>query len=785
MVNISPDSRIIYVKMKITAKKPANRDASIATKRLSPADSKRILLHILANSVPYIAVCSSDRYTNQNMTKCTCLISALIFSLCAVVEADESPAIYLDPNQPTDKRVDDLISKMTLAEKAISLFHNSPGVERLHIPRWDGWNQCLHGVWSKQATTLFPASIAAAATWDPALVHEEANALSDEGRALYNTGAQGPQGPCGLVYRAPVINISRDPRWGRIQECYGEDPYLTSQLGVAYVKGLQGDDPKYLKVAATLKHYAVNNQETNRLSLSADVPERMLYEYWLPHFKACIVDGQAQSIMAAYNSINGVPCIANKLLLTDILRNDWGFKGFVVCDLTGVKHLMDGHHITNKPEEAVAAAILAGCDYDDEQYRDSIPTAVKDGLIKEADVDNALRRVMTVAMRLGVFDPPGSNPFSKIPGSVIDSPEHRQLSLKLEQQSIVLLSNPNHILPLDKSKLKNVAVIGPEAEHPEYGDYFFYGTDLKKVTPLQGITDRLGLSVQIASAQGCGVLGRADPVEIAKAVRAAQQADVAILFLGTSLRIESEDRDRHELGLPPQQEQLLEAVCNANPKTVVVLMNAGPLSVSWARDHAAAVVEGWFPGEEGGHAIADVLLGAVNPGGKLPYTVYESTADIPPQTEYDITKGFTYMYFGGKPVFPFGYGLSYTQFAYSNFAIASHELPTSGTMDVSVDVKNIGDVGGDEVAQLYIHQEKCSVPQPIKKLVGFSRVHLAPGESQAVHLKISAQQLSFYDVDSKKFAVEPGTFDVMVGSSSADIRATDKFDVGQRLAFQR
>ena len=698
----------------------------------------------------------------------------LLVVLSVTANAQEPPAIYLDPTQPIDKRVDDLISKMTLPEKAISLFHNSPGVERLHIPRWDGWNQCLHGIWSNSPTTLFPASIAAAATWDPDLIHTEANALSDEGRALYDAHARGPQGPCGLVYRAPVINISRDPRWGRIQECYGEDPYLTSQLGVAYVKGLQGDDPNHLKVAATLKHFAINNQETNRKSLSAELPERMMYEYWLPHFRACVVDGKAQSIMAAYNSINGVPCIANKLLLTDILRGQWGFDGFVVCDLTGVRYLMSGHHLTTKPEEAVADAILAGCDYDDEEYRDAIPLAVKDGLIKEADVDKALQRVLRVAMKLGVFDPPGSSPYSKIPASVINSPEHRELALKVEHESIVLLTNPDHILPLDKSKLKTVAVIGPAAETPEYGDYFNYRTALEKVTPLQGMTDRLGSGVQIVSAQGCGILGDANPDEIAKATTAAQQADVAILFLGTSLKVESEDRDRRELGLPPQQEQLLEAVCNANPKTIVVLTNAGPLSVSWARDHAAAVMEAWFPGEEGGHAIADVLLGTVNPGGKLPYTVYESTADIPPQTEYDITKGFTYMYFAGKPVFPFGYGLSYTQFAYSNLAVAAQK---DGATTVTVDVRNTGSVAGDEVAQLYIHQEKCSVQQAIKKLVGFERVHLDPGQTQTVHLNITPRQLSFYDVNTKRFVVEPGTFDVMVGSSSDDIRAKDHFDV--------
>jgi beta-glucosidase len=297
---------------------------------------------------------------------------------CAVTGATAAePPLYLNPAQPIDKRVDDLVGRLTLEEKALMLYHNAPGIERLHVPAWGGWNQSIHGVWSKRPTTLFPVPIAMAATWDPGLIREVSTAISDEARALYHSGADGPHGKHGLVYRAPVINLSRDPRWGRIQECYGEDPYLTSRIGVAYVQGLQGDDPKYLKVAATLKHFAVNNQEQGRLSLSAHVPERMLMEYWLPHFKACVVEGRAQSLMAAYNAIDGTPCAVNRRLLTDILRDQWGFDGFVVSDLGGIGHLMTGHHLTNQPQEAVAQALRAGCDLDVEQYRDAIPAAVR------------------------------------------------------------------------------------------------------------------------------------------------------------------------------------------------------------------------------------------------------------------------------------------------------------------------------------------------------------------------------------------------------------------------
>jgi beta-glucosidase len=706
-------------------------------------------------------------------------LGLLIFTP-AMMSADDlaSPdasSVYLNPNAPLEDRVQDLISKMTLQEKAAELCHFTPANERLHIPAWGGWNQGLHGVWSKKPTALYPVSIALAATWDSDLVHEEADAISDEARALYNEGAQGLHGKFGLVYRCPVINISRDPRWGRIQECYGEDPVLTGRLGTAYVKGLQGDDPKYLKIAATLKHYAVNNQETDRLKLSATVPERMLYEYWLAHWRECVVEGHPTSLMAAYNAINGTPCAVNHLLLTDILRTQWGFDGFVVSDLDGVKHLMDGHHITDKPEVAVAQALLAGCDYSDIEYSKSIPTAVQQGLITEDVVNTALARVLRVAFRLGVFDPPDMVPYSKIPASVVNSDEHRQLALKAEQEAIVLLSNKQNFLPLNKAALKSVAVIGPAAQEPEYGSY--YGTKPATVGPMEGLQNKLGSGVTVQYAQGCGVVDKADPTLIAQAVDLAKSSDVVMLCLGSNAKVEAETRDRKNLELPGAQEQLLEAVAQANPKTVLVLFNAGPLGLKWAAQNVPAIVEAWYPGEEGGNAVADVLFGDYNPGGKLPYTDYASSDDVPPQTEYDITKGFTYMYFQGKPTFPFGHGLSYTTFAYSNLKLAADKVGNGQNQTLSVDVKNSGQMAGDEIVQLYIHEEKCSVPQPIKKLADFQRIHLDPGETKTVNLTIKPLILSIYDVDKKGFVEEPGTFDALVGSSSGDIRQQAHFDV--------
>lgn len=708
------------------------------------------------------------------MKKSLSLILGVLFFVAALkVQAEQLP--YLDPSQPTEVRIQDLIGRLTLEDKAAILYHKNPANEKLHMPHWAGWNQCLHGVWTKKPTTLFPVPIAMAATWNPGLIQSMADDISDEARALYNADADGLGGKHGLVYRAPVINISRDPRWGRIQECYGEDSYLTGRIGVAYIHGLQGNDPKYLKVAATLKHYAVNNQEKDRLTLSATVPERMLYEFWLPHFKTCIVEGQAQSIMAAYNAINGTPCAMNKLLLTDILRDKWGFQGFVVSDLDGIRHLIKDRHLTAKPEEAVAWALQAGCDYDDEDYRDAIPAAVRQGLVSEEVVNRALTRVLRVAFRLGAFDPPDQIPYSKITTDVIDSSAHRDKALQVARESIVLLSNRSAFLPLDRTKLKSLAVIGPAAQKPETGNYF--GAKPRCISPLDGLKDRLGAGVEVRFAPGCGMLEPANPVEIDQAVEAARGSDVAILFLGTNLKVEAEGRDRGSLNLPGAQEQLLEAVVKANPKTVVVLMNAGPLGVGWAKDNVPAMVEAWYAGEEGGHAIADVLLGDFNPGAKLPYTMYASTDDLPPQDEYDVTKGFTYLYYQGKPLFPFGHGLSYTTFDYDSLQLRQSRIHSQESLSVTASVRNSGKVAGDEVVQLYIHQEKCSVKQPIKKLAAFQKVHLEPGEKKTVELTIKPDSLAIYDVTKHDFVVEPGAFDIMIGASSEDVRLRDKVEV--------
>jgi beta-glucosidase len=720
------------------------------------------------------------------MKKYVLLVAVAACCGVGVAQSTAHPA-YLDPAKPIEQRIADLIGRLTLEEKAAQLNHLNTGIPRLNIPMWGGWNQTLHGVWSKESTTLFPAPIAMGATWDPQLIHTVADAMSDEARALYNAKADGPRSKHGLVYRSPVINISRDPRWGRIQEVFSEDTYLTGRMAVAYVKGLQGEDINHLKVAATVKHFAVNNVETGRQHLSAEVDERNLMEFWLPHWKAAITEAHAQSVMSSYNAINGTADAMNHHLLTDILRTKWGFDGFVTDDLGAValltgtragRNYETGQKVSEDPVEATALAIKAGNDSDDTEFETNIPLAVKRGLLTQRDVDQALTRVLRVGFRLGAFDPPENNPYSKISMSVVRSPEHLALALKVAQESITLLSNRDRLLPLKREDVHSIAVIGPAGD-TDYETGNYYGTPTRKVSALAGLRELVGSKVSVKYEKGAGFVDAADPAAIARAAELARRSDVALLFLGTNLRVEAEGRDRRDLNLPGAQEQLLEAVYAANPKTVLVLMNAGPLAVTWAQDHLPAILDAWYPGEAGGTAIARALFGDDNPGGHLPYTVYASLDGVPPQNEYDVSKGYTYLYFKGLPLYPFGHGLSYTRFEYSHLKLSSGTIAATGQVEVSFDVTNTGDRAGSDVAQLYTHQEHSGVVQPIKSLRAFERVFLQAGESKHIVFKVPASQLAFYDVRTHGFVVEPGAFRVMVGSSSEDIRLRGLLNVAQ------
>jgi beta-glucosidase len=744
------------------------------------------------------------------MRKIVSIAVALILGLPLFASAQ---SVYLDPKQPIDKRVDDLIHQLTSAEKTSLLSTTAPAIDRLKVPAMNGWNQSLHGIVWSQPTTMFPVSINMAASFDPMLIHDVAAAIADEGRAVYNywhtvQGTVEPQARGqavtitadgkriahnGLVYRSPVINMVRDPRWGRIWETFGEDPLLASRITVAYVQGTQGDDPKYLKLATTLKHYAVYDDERDRVKTSNDiVSDRVLKDFYLPQFKAGIMASKATSIMSCYNGINGMPCAENKLLLTQILRDEWGFKGFVVPDSGAVQNLVSAHMKYPTLQVAAAKTILAGSDLDDGSYALALPKALQEGLLTEKNIDESLRRVLTIRFRLGEFDPPDMVPFSKYGPELIDSPAHRKLALRLAQESIVMLANEDHLLPLDRSAIKTIAVIGPFANYAQTGPNYT-GEVSKFVKPLDGIQAKLGSAVNVLYARGSGIVETDDPEKsVAEAVDAAKKADVAVLFVGTNQLLEREGLDRGYLTLPPVQLNLIQKVMAVNPKTVIVLTNGGPISLGGQYSGGGqqpqttrfrTVLDMFWDGEEGGTAIADVLFGDYNPSGRLPYTVYSSDRGLPPMTEYDISKGFTYMYFGGKPLFAFGHGLSYTSFDYSNLKFSPAQVPGSGTVQIQVDVKNTGQRAGDEVAQLYIHNRDSKVFQPRKQLQGFERISLQPGESKTVRFSISVEQLSYWDENKHQYTINPGTFEVMVGGSSDDARQSGSFVVTSEGAW--
>jgi beta-glucosidase len=704
--------------------------------------------------------------------------------------------IYLDPAKPLDDRVDDLIGRLTLAEKVSLLGTTAPAIERLKIPAMNGWNQSLHGIVWTEPTTMFPVPISMAATWNTTLVRDVAAAIADEGRAINNywptvpgkiepTGGQGQNVTVtadgrrlrhnGLVYRSPVINISRDPRWGRIWEAFGEDPWLTSAMTVAYVKGTQGDHPRYLKLAATLKHYAVNNEERDRTKIDVRVSERMLREYFLPHFRAGIVDGGASSIMSSYNSINGTPGAENEFLLKKVLRDEWKFAGFIVPDSGAVERLVTGHRKYSTYEEAAAKTVLVGSDLDNSAYVRYLPGAVAKGLLTERHIDQALRRVLRIRFRLGEFDPPDLVPFKKLGKEEIDSRAHRQLALRAARESIVLLQNRDNFLPLDAAAIKTIAVIGPFADFAQTGPNYtgLYSTFVK---PLDGIKKRVGARTHVLYARGSGIVESDKPeASYAEAVSVAKQADVCVLFVGINEVLEREGIDRNFINLPPVQLQLVRRVIDANPRTAIVLQNGGPVSLvggggpGAAQPPAApAILDMFWAGEEGGTAIAEVLFGDYNPGGRLPYTVYRSVQDIPPMNEYDITKGFTYMYFDGPVDWVFGHGLSYTTFEYSNLRITG-TIP-AGPITVTADLRNTGKRAGDEVVQLYVRDVDASVKRPKKQLLAFERIALPPAGTRSVSFTISPERLAFWDEKQNAWVVEPGAFEFMLGSSSGDVR---------------
>jgi beta-glucosidase len=853
----------------------------------------------------------------------------VVLLLILVPSAAQTPggAVYLDPSQLIDARVNDLVGRMTLDEKASQLVNQARAIPRLQVPAYNWWSEALHGVARAGAATVFPEPVGLAATFDVPLIHDMAIVIGTEARAKHNQAVRAGRRAImeGLDFWSPNINIFRDPRWGRGQETYGEDPFLTGRMGVAFITGLQGDDPKYLRVISTPKHFAVHSgPETTRHTVDVQVSRHDMEDTYLPAFRAAVIEGKAESVMCAYNRVNGEPACANTFLLEDKLRGAWKFNGYVVSDCDAIVDIYDGHRFAKTPAEAAAVSLKKGMDNecadfftetkDNSDYGKYVE-AVKQGLLSEKDLDIAVKRLFTARMRLGMFDPPDKVPYAQTPDSEIDSAAHRELALKAARESMVLLKNDG-VLPFAPS-VKNILVVGPLAESVQVLHGNYSGTASHAITALEGIRKQFA-AAQVSYLPGTnflraetviptsalstsdgkpGLLGeyfsgsefvgaplvaRVDPfvdlqlfqpdahalappaglkefsvrwtgfltptdsgsyriglvgsmhrmwlddklivddvqlhdptsdtavVELTQghryalrieyvrggfstklvwlpvsvdptieAAAAARTADAVVAVVGITSKLEGEEMkvevpgfhggDRTNLNLPEDEQALLGALRGAGKPLVVVLMNGSALAVNWAQEHANAILEAWYAGEEGGTAIAQTLAGINNPSGRLPVTFYKGVEQLPPFDDYAM-KNRTYRYFGGEPLYPFGYGLSYSKFEYSNLKLSSSGLPAGDPLTVEVDLKNGGSRAGDEVVELYMSFPKLS-GAPLRALRAFRRVRLDAGESRHVQLKLEPRDLSYVNESGVRL-VSAGDYTISVGGGQPGTAAS-------------
>jgi len=706
------------------------------------------------------------------------------------------PELWKDMAQPTAVRVHDLVRRLSLAEKVLQMRNGAPAIPRLGVPAYDYWSECLHGVARAGTATVFPQAIGLAATWDVPLLHETASVIATEARAKHNDFVSQHDGDSaryfGLTFWTPNINIFRDPRWGRGQETYGEDPFLTAQLGVAFIRGLQGDDPNYVKAMACAKHFAVHSgPEAERHSIDVTPPERDFYETYLPQFEAAVREGHVGAVMGAYNSVYGNPACASPLLLTDILRKQWGFDGHVVSDCGAIYDIYANHKFTGTSEEAAAAAVKAGDDLCCGTDYNSLARAVKAGLISEKEINTAVGRVLEARFRLGLFDPPDKVPYAQIPITQNDTLEHEALALKMARESIVLLKNDG-LLPLDRAKIKRIAVIGTNAASVAMLLGNYNGTPARPVTLLDGIKQAAGPNIEVIYDPGCPLALRKDGTDRpdvrtwTQAIQAAWTADVIIYAGGISPRLEGEEMkvnydgfdsgDRTEIELPPVQMELLKALQGTGKPVVFVNCSGSAIAMPWAVTNVTAIVQAWYPGEQGGHAVADVLFGNANPAGRLPVTFYHATTDLPDFENYSMVNR-TYRYFKGQPDFAFGHGLSYTRFDYNDLKINATKFTGGGTIKLTFGLLNEGGWDGDEVAQVYFRHVNSPRVQPRLALCGFARIHLASGQGARFTMNIPVERFRSWDLAKKQYAVEPGDYELLVGAASDDIRLRVPFKV--------
>lgn len=710
-------------------------------------------------------------------------VPVFLLGLFGMTCAQEYP--FQNPNLSVEERINNIISLLTLDEK-VSCLSTDPSVPRLGI-KGSRHIEGLHGVakggpsnWGQRDpvnTTIFPQAIGLAESWDVDVVKQVAEIEGYEARYMFQAEKYKKGG---LVIRAPNADIGRDPRWGRTEECYGEDAWFNGTMVVAFVKGLQGDHPKYWQTASLMKHFLANSNENERNTSSSDFDDRLFREYYSLPFRMGVIEGGSRAYMAAYNSYNGIPCTVHPIL-KDVTVKEWGQDGIICTDGGALGLLVSDHKYYPDLNKASAACLRAGINQFLDRHREGVLGAITNGYMTEATIDSVIRGNFRVMIKLGLLDPSEMVPYSEIGVNDTSEPwlseKHKAAAREVTQKTIVLLKNSNNALPLDKSKLKSIAVIGPRADEVLLD--WYSGTPPYTVTPLAGIRGKVGDGVEVKYAK--------DNTDDA-AAQIAKTADVAIVCVGNHPYCDGaewgkcitpsdgrEAVDRPVINL--EQEELIKQVYGANPNTVVVLISSFPYAINWTQENIPAIIHLAHSSQELGNALADALFGEVNPGGRLVQTWPKAIEQLPPMMDYNIRNGRTYMYFKGEPLYPFGYGLSYTTFAYSNLRADSKHLNAHGEISVSVDIRNTGKRAGDEVVQMYVKHLSSHVERPLKELRGFKRVTVKPNETKTVTIPLKAETLAYWDKDQHRFVVEKGKINILVGSSSADIKLQETIEV--------
>lgn len=680
-----------------------------------------------------------------------------------------------------------LVSQMTLEEKVEQTMNAAPAILRLGIPTYNWWNEALHGVARAGVATVFPQAIGLAATFDEDFVKTIADAVSTEGRGKFNMQQKYQDSNIfkGLTFWAPNVNIFRDPRWGRGHETFGEDPYLTSRLGVGYVKGLQGEDEQFLKSAACAKHFAVHSgPEGDRHEFNSVVSKQDLYETYLPAFKACVQEGEVEAVMGAYNCVNGEPSCGSKTLLKDILRDEWGFKGHVVSDCGAIRDFHDGHHVTSGPAESAAMAMNNGCDLNCGCMFEYLKMAAEMGILDEARLDEAVTNLMVARQRLGILNKEDrrENVFDLIPYSVVDCEEHRELNKESAIRSIVLLKNENKLLPLNKNNLKTVGVIGPNANNRRALTGNYEGTASAYWTVLEGLKEYLEPAIKVRYSEGCHLwdkitVGLAEENNLRAEVQAVcEESDVIIACLGLDATFEGEQGDawntnasgdKLNLQFPGIQQEVLEIIHASGKPVVLLVLSGSALAIDWADKYIPAIMQCWYPGGEGGRAIASVLFGERSPEGKLPITFYKESYQLPGFSDYSM-KGRTYRYMKEDALYPFGYGLSYTEFVYGDVKIQDCGLEKG--MDITVSVKNVGKYASRETVQVYVKIEKDNTPNAQLKYV--HKLFLSPEEEKTITMHLPEESFGLYDANGV-FHTHKECATIYVGGNGPDRRSKE------------